>query len=279
METADLARSLRAAYLDLYRPHKLAGRSEKTHGQYLIQIGHLEEFLGRAATLADLTDETIVRAMGWLRSRRRAAPTVNKFRSHLLALWRFLARKHLVRDWPDVLSLPEPERVPRAWSAAELGRLLSTCRGLSGSVAGVPAGRWWFALHLVLWDTGERITAVTLAQWDDLDTAGRWLKFPAENRKFGRRDRQFRLHVDTVSAVQKISRPARRLIFPWPLAHSSLWDHYTAILAEAGLPTDKRSRPTCCFGRIAQRWSERKPDGRREQWPHNLARRPSPLAS
>lgn len=241
MDNDDLKRGLRAVYLDLYRPHKLAGCSEKTHRQYLVQFGHLERFLRRPATLGDLNDDTLIRCMGWLR-KSRSAPTVNKFRSHMLALWRFLARKHVVPVWPDVLALKEPERIPRAWSPDELGTLLAAARATEGRIGSVPAGLWWFALLLVCWDTGERITAVRLCRWDDLDFAGRWIYFPAENRKGGKRDRQFRLHPDTIAALKAIRSPARERVFFWPWTETSLWSHFTRILVRAGLPHDRKSK-------------------------------------
>lgn len=237
----ELARPLQTVYAELYYPHKLQAASPKTHAQYGIQLRHFDRFLGRPATLADLNDETVTRCIGWLRQ-RQAAPTANKFRSHILALWRFLARKHVVDLWPDVCALPEPERIPRCWSAEELQALFSACKKVPGKIAGVQAGAWWFALHMVLWDTGERITAVVKSTWADLDLRDRWLHFPAENRKGGKRDRQFRLHPDTIDALKVIRGPARSLIFPWPSAPTSLWECYEEVLLRADLPTDRKSK-------------------------------------
>lgn len=238
---SELSRPLKTVYAELYYPHKLQGRSPHTNAQYLIQLRHFDRFLGRDATLADLTDETVTRCIGWLRQ-KRAAPTANKFRSHILALWRFLARKHVVPVWPDVVALPEPDRIPRCWSADELRSLFAACKATPGKIGGVQAGDWWFALHLVLWDTGERITAVVRSRWADLDMRDRWLFFPAENRKGGKKDRQFRLHPDTIDALRAIRGPAREAIFPWPWTPASLWDEYNGVLRRADLPTDRKSK-------------------------------------
>lgn len=239
----EVMRSLRAVYVELYYPHKLQASSPKTHSQYLIQLRHFDEFLGRDATLADLTDETVSRCLGWLRQQRhQAAPTANKFRSHILALWRFLARKHIVPVWPDVCALPEPERIPRCWSAEELRALFDACKAMPGKIGGISAGSWWFALHLVLWDTGERITAVVKSRWIDVDMRDRWMFFPAEHRKGGKKDRQFRLHPDTIDALLAIRSPTRDLVFPWPATPTSLWDEYNLVLRRAELPTDRKSK-------------------------------------
>lgn len=138
--------------------------------------------------------------------------------------------------------MKEPERIPRAWSEPELAALLKAASEMPGKVGSVPAGRWWLALLLVCWDTGERITAVMRSSWGDLDLADRWVYFPAENRKGGRRDRQFRLHADTVAALNAIRSPIRERVFFWPWTETSLWGHFTDVLIRAGLPHDRKCK-------------------------------------
>jgi len=52
----------------------------------------------------------------------------------------------------------EPKRIPRAWTEDELHRLIESCRQETGLVAGVCASDWWVGIHLVAWDSAERIS-------------------------------------------------------------------------------------------------------------------------
>lgn len=233
--------SLKDFYLTVYEPLKLRGKSKSTKHQYLVQIRHLKRFLLHEPTFADLTDESMSRFLSWFRDKRgRSAATVNKARNHLLALWRLAARRGVVAAYPDVPPEIEPERVPQAWLQEELQRLFSACLEEQGSLAGVPAGKWWRTLHLCAWDTAERKSALLSLKWANADLARGWLLIPAECRKGKRRDKAFQLHPDTVVALREILEPRRELIFPWPYHANYLYPRYKMILSRAKLPCDRK---------------------------------------
>ena len=141
--------------------------------------------------------------------------------------------------WPTVTRIPEPVRIPVAWSREDLDRLFRAADTERLLISGVPSPSWWRTLHLVAWDTGERITALLGCCWSHL--SGEWLTIPAELRKGKRSDRAYRLAPQTLAALERIREPERPEIWPWPYHRSYLWIRYRIIRQRAGLPTDRRS--------------------------------------
>src|SRR5690606_38303862 len=111
---------LRADFKELYEPLKLRGKADDTKRPYRYALDKLAELLGREPTRDDLTDATISGLLGWMADNDYAARSINDCRAYLLALWRFLARKRIVEQWPDVDLQPEPEIIPMAWTTAQL---------------------------------------------------------------------------------------------------------------------------------------------------------------
>lgn len=227
-----------------------------TRRNYEINLRHFDRFCGRPATIDDLTDDQVTDCMWWLfDDGSRAARTANKFRDVILATWRLLHRKGLVDRWPDVPPLPEPDRAPVAWTRQQLKRLWDACESQQGMIHNIPARHWWHCLHAVLWDSAERITAVTLLEWADVDLETGHAKCRAENRKGGRADRVYRLHPDTVTALSGIQRSRNTLVFPWPYCRTYLWPRYGKLLAEAELPSDRWHKFHCLRKSVAS-WFE-----------------------
>jgi len=191
--------------------------------------------------LTDLSDDTVNRYLAWFRQLPRAAASVNKERSNLLAIWRFAARKRFVEQWPDVDPEIEPKRIPQAWTSDQVFRLFASIKKETGLIAGIPAAQWWEALHLVGWDTGERIAALMGLQWADVDLSGRWVLCRAESRKGKREDRIYRIALDTCELLRQIRRPFKH-VFEWPYCRNYIWQKYSQILRRAGLPSDRRSK-------------------------------------
>lgn len=233
---------LKAFYADFFCPLFLRGRAENTRRLYCTSVRTFGRFLGRSPTLGDLSDDAVNRFLDWYRRLPRSPFSVNKERSNLLAMWRFACRKRLLEEWPDVRADVEPVRIPQAWTVDQVARLLSACQGEPGTLCDVPAGAWWVALHLVAWDTGERIGAVRDLEWAHADLAGGYVLVPAELRKGRRRDRLYKIAPDTVAALRAIRLPARTQIFPWPYSRTYLWYRYNRILRRAGLPTDRHAK-------------------------------------
>lgn len=243
--------SLKAFYSEYYQPLKLRSRAPNTRRLYEFTIRNFSRFLGRDATLADLQDDTVSRLIGWMMERGRSPYTANKERSQLLAIWRFAARKGFVQIWPDVEPEIQPERIPRAWTADELKCLFASCLATEGRIGPVPASLWWYGLHQVGWDTGERITPLVALRWKWLALDSGRLVVPAEVRKGRRSDRIYTLHGDTLDVLRRIYLPAREMVFPWPYSATHIYNRYAKIQRRAGLPIGREFRFHCLRKAVA----------------------------
>ncbi len=243
--------SLLDFYNDFYRPLKLRSRAVRTRELYEFTIRNFGRFLHREPTLADFTDDTVSRLLGWMMDRGLSPYSANKERSHLLAIWRFACRKGFLNHWPDVEPEIQPERVPRAWRRDELEKLFAACLGTAGRIGNVQARYWWYALHLVGWDTGERIAAIRSLRWQWVDLEGAEVRMPAEVRKGKRADRRYPLHAETVEMLRLIESPLRDLVFPWPYSPTYIYKRYSEIQKRAGLPIGRQFRFHCLRRAVA----------------------------
>lgn len=234
---------LRDAFDTIFTPAKLAAAGDSTRYQYDLNLRRFDEFLSRPATLADLNDETINKAIAWLKSysgphskgRALSAASVDKFRDNLCTLWRYIHQRRLVDAFPAVPQVIVPVRIPTAWTMPELQRLWEYLSRLPGDVAGVPAKLWFLSLLAVLWDSGERITPILTAKWDQVDLAAGYLVCKAESRKGGLSDKLHKLDAETVGLLRQIIMPKRDVIFFWPWSLSLLYDRWREMLQRAGL--------------------------------------------
>ena len=225
---------------DIYRPQRLLGKSDNTTRLYLISIRNFGRTLTTEPTLADLTDLNLIRHIQRMRDAGRSPATCNKDRAQLLTLWRHAHRLGLVAVYPNVPQLIEPIRTPEAWLAGDIARLFDAIDKQTGHFGRVPRRLWWRTLLLLCLDTGERIGAVRQARWDWL--CGDWLRIPAEARKGGRRDRAYRLSVDTLGHLAEVRTRSPVDVFPWPYCPVYLWTLFGDLLKSAGLPSDRRHK-------------------------------------
>lgn len=249
MNDSTLTNTLRSHFTVLYQRQRLFGKSQKTVRLYHFTFNYLDAFLGREAVLDDLTDETVMQLMEWIVGERELSTrTANKARDQLCALWGFLARKTLVKTWPDVPKLPEPERTPVAWSERELGLLWEMLAAQGGFISfhRIPAAQYWLALHSVAYDTLERIGAVRQLKWSDLRQSEHlWVHFRAETRKGRKKENTSKLDATTAALLQSIRQPDRELIFPWDQHQTYFWTKYRTMRERAGLPSDPKHSFHC----------------------------------
>lgn len=226
-------------FRDVYRPLRLLNRSARTDQLFRYTIKLFGKTLGREATLDDLSDIVVARHLSALLAEGRKPASVNKERRQLVALWNLAAKKRLVDQFPVLPTVHEPEQLPKAWTTEELWRLRMSCNMQPGTYSGVPANRWWLAMHHVLFSTGERITAVMRLQWKDI--TGNVIVFPAEYRKGSKRASVATLTKAAVESLEMIQSPVRAEVFPWPYQASYLYNIYKEILQRAELESDSRS--------------------------------------
>jgi integrase len=223
----------------IYRPLRLLNRSVRTDQLFRYTIRLFAVTLGRPATLADLTDIVVAKHLSKLLADGRRPAGVNKERRQLVALWNLAAKKRLVDQFPVLPTVHEPEQLPKAWTTEELWRLRMSCNMQTGDYCGIPAARWWLAMHHVLFSTGERITAVMRMRWRDV--TGSVVVFPAEHRKGSKRASVATLTTAAVESLEMIRQPVRDLVFPWQYQSSYIYNVYKQILQRAELESDSRS--------------------------------------
>lgn len=217
----------------------LRGVCERTQKLYRYTIAAFGEHLGRDATVDDLEELTVARFLS-ARLREKAVATAAKDRTQIRALWEFAARRGLTNGrWPQIRPIRVPERVPRCWLTDEMQRLLVAAGERQGSISGVPAGAFWRAALLTLYDTGERCAALLSLEWPDVSPAG--ITFRAEGRKGQTRDIYRPISAETWQAIDAIRGP-RKLVFEWDRCYTNLWRHLGKICEAAGLPNDRLSK-------------------------------------
>lgn len=214
-------------------------RDEKTRRQYRYAFKDFATALGHSPTLADLNDDNVVTMMAFLQNKKLAPKTINERRGRINAFWSWLAKRGVLHTWPTTPPIPEPERTPVAWSPEQIAQLFRGCRQIPGTIDLVRACDWWYSLHLALWDTGERITALVQCRWEYLE--GEWLVIPAEVRKGRKKDMSYALHPDTLAAIDVIRDTSREMIWPWPYCEVYIWSRYRTLRQQFGLPTDRKS--------------------------------------
>jgi len=193
-------------------------------------------WLGRPATLGDLAT---VPLRQWLAARAevRAAATVNTEAKHLEALWRCAVAEGLVPGPAAKLPRMACElQEPEAWTAEEFSRLVQVAAAQPGLVARVPAAAWWCSLLLVLYDTGERISAVLQVRMADcaLDRGGLLVR-----RRKTHRARWYALAEDTLRWL-RLAAGERELAWPVPWTRNWLDERLRRLCCDAGLACGRR---------------------------------------
>lgn len=218
-------------------------RDSRTVDHYRSTITKLSRFLGRSATLDDMTNETVYSFLTNITQGGLAPATANHRRKNLVSLWNWLAKRRLVDRFPDVPKIPEPKRIPRAWTEEQIRRLVDACSTLPGTINGYcPASDWWLAFHGVAWDTGARTSEILALRWTWLDKESGVLHVPGEARKGGLSDAVYQLMPDTLEAVLRLDLGART-IFHGIGHRTAFWKRYATILKRAGLPVDRTNHP------------------------------------
>lgn len=245
-----------APLLDLffqhYYPRKLRATSKENTRLYSVSLGQFARFLNHTPLTSHLTDEILEDFCYWVVDQGRSPYTANCYRSKLVALWNFLARLRIVEKFPTMIKLKEPHRIPRAWTIGQLSTLFRACDQQQGTIGNAPAALWWHALHAVIWDTGERITAVLSLEWDDLAWDTGDIVSRAENRKGKKEDKAFRLHPDTLKILGELRKFVRGpKILEIDFTICTVWNRYKRLLEGAGLPNGRKNKFHCLRRSVA----------------------------
>lgn len=231
---------LRHLLTDRYAPAK--GLKPRSVTIYLHSIEQLERHLGRAATLDDLHEDTLVAFLRWREAtphRVRGLPsraTVAKDRCQLLALADYAFRKKLIPEAPVVRPLRVPKRLPRGFTAEEVSRLIRAARQRKGKVAGLPAAWWWSTILHSAWCTAGRIGDLLAVRWRDVDSARCEIVFRAEGRKGHTRDIARRITPELARELEEHRGPDSSTVWPWDRLHTSLYPSMGLLCTAAAVP-------------------------------------------
>lgn len=249
-------------FTNLYRPLRLRGRSPATARLYGCLIRSYSRHLGRDATIADLEELTLARYLE-ARATQVRPFTVERERAGLNALAGFAFERRLLDVKPSCPPGVIPDRVPHAWSIAEL-RSLMTAAGQPATYRVGKGGRppifkrptiatetatpsaamkagFFSVLLPCLYETGERIGAMLEARVEDYQRPH--LVVRAEARKGRKRDRVYRLTDATCDRLDAfLAGRAEGRVFDWPLCRTYLWREFGKVVKAAGLDGRHRVR-------------------------------------
>lgn len=208
---ADNSTPLAAFFKQIYLPTKPSTKP-RTVVLYAGTLKSFKVFLGHEPTLADLNNETVGMYLQSKVADGLAIPTVNKDRSHLLAIWNHARLIGAVSIGPMIKKLPEPRKVPKALTVDELKRLQGAFGQLSGKTAGIPNSDFLRACFAIQFTTAERIGAVLALRFDDI--RDNVITFHADTRKGGRKSLVKSVPGWVIDDIEVIRRPIRDRIFP-----------------------------------------------------------------
>jgi integrase len=215
--------------------------SSKSIAVYQVTIRHFDRWLATAeardpgpSRIEDLSDLTVAKFIVF-REQERCTATAHRDKVQLCALWRYCARKRYVEEWPELPPMRVPKRAVKAYTRAELDRLLEYFATLEGTIDDVPQRDWWAELVRILFEGGTRITETRLIEWPDVDLHDRTILFRAENRKNKTRDIVRDISPETAERLAQRAKSAGR-VFPWPKNATFLWWHMKRHCQRAGVP-------------------------------------------
>lgn len=221
---------------DDYAP--LRGLKPKAHLQFRLSLEKFRDHLGRDPLVSDLTGLTVQRFLS-ARKANVSVATVVKDRTHICAIWNHLFRLRQVEVAPAAVLPPmrAPQRVPKAYKAAEVSAIIRSALDCGGGVAGKPAGLWHASLIRAAFETAERVGALLAVEWRDVDLDERVILLRAENRKGGYRDLLRPISTELADWLRKMRQgsPDKAPVWEWDRVPNHLWYHLRVICKRAGV--------------------------------------------
>lgn len=173
----------------------------------------LEQMAQRVVEVSDLNVDFVNHYLKTTRD--TLSPETRKGRRRLiLTLWQAAADEGLLPDPPrrKIMAIKVPERLHRAWTAAEVSLLLVAAGQMRGYYDhGIARAAYWRSYVLAAWDSGLRGCDMRRIRRTDIQSDGR---SALVQHKTGRVHR-FLLREETVAAIATTFPPDRDLV--WPL--------------------------------------------------------------
>ena len=229
-----MTRILRDVYENEYAI--LRAHNESCRRQYRLTFTRWADTLGTEPTL-DHLDPLVVQAYIATRRAEWSAATAKKDRNQISALWSYCAKRRYVDQFPTLAQIRAPGRIPRGYTVEEVSALLRQALQARPRIkpTPVPPQQFFPALIRSCWETAERIGSHLALRWRDVDTAGRFVVFPAEGRKGATRDILRSISQDQCTWLEKFRREPGDLVWPWTADKTTLWHHYGILCKRAGV--------------------------------------------
>jgi integrase len=231
--------TLRQLLIDRYGPVK--GLSARTITIYQSTLDRFRDFLKREPTVDDLEEDMISAFLSWraktVHSATRGLPspgTLAKDRTQLLCLALYAFRKRLIAEFPIVKPIRKAQRLPRGFTAEEVGRMIVAARKRQRTLSGLPAGWWWSTLIYSAWCTGARIGELMALRWKDV--RGEEIVFLAGTRKGHTRDIARKITTDLAAELELHRRCPGDLVWPWPHRPTSIYHSMRILCDQANVP-------------------------------------------
>lgn len=240
--------SLRALAERYALEHDIRPNSAKQHAY---SIASLEKYLGRVATLDDLSDDCLNLWLTWLAKQGLAPESIRSRRRCVLTLWRAAYADRHVDTLPGRVRRVKPSNtVPVCWSQDELHRLLKVAATKTKAMQRHRAVRWcdfWLALMYLAYHSGLRMSDLLSLRCDQIAADGTLFLF---QRKTGHAI-QCRLPPEAMKAIRAISRPPRVRLIGDLLCRQSLQKELRFLTREAGVSGSMK-----WFRRTGATWCE-----------------------
>ena len=229
-----MTRILRDVYENEYAI--LRAHNESCRRQYRLTFTRWADTLGTEPTL-DHLDPLVVQTYIATRRAEWSAATAKKDRNQISALWSYCAKRRYVDQFPTLAQIRAPGRIPRGYTVEEVSALLRQALQARPRIkpTPVPPQQFFPALIRSCWETAERIGSHLALRWRDVDTAGRFVVFPAEGRKGATRDILRSISQDQCTWLEKFRREPGDLVWPWTADKTTLWHHYGILCKRAGV--------------------------------------------
>jgi integrase len=216
-------------------------RSARTRRHYERSIRQFDEFLGRPATLGDLTDDQAIGFMLATVNQGLSPITANQRVKQLRAFWTWAARKRLVNEFPTFAQLDEPEPQPIAYTMAQVHQLFAHCGKQSGYIGPYRASLWWLSLHWWFWSTGERTEATLDLMREHIELDRQIARVPASIRKGRLKPMTYWLPPRLCELLAEMNQyPSESgRVFERQFGASAFYHRYRRLVTGAGLPTPR----------------------------------------
>lgn len=208
------AGTLREHFENCYIPERLTGARPHTIPEYRTALKAFHAYVGRDVLLSELSDGLVAGFLKAVRESDRSIATVNKFRAHLLAIWRNAHEHRLVDTLPRIRKWKEPRDVPVAWRLEELQAIFAAAGIFEPQkwYGPVPCNLFWLALLQVAYETAARRGSLLAIRLADVNLKHATVYIAGADMK-DHDGQGYQLSRSAIKAIGHIASPPREFLF------------------------------------------------------------------